>query len=241
MLAKMSSSKTKRTGSPGLKGAGIRVELSIDGRVRPETRSKIIAAGRHLFWERGFEATSLSDLLSRSGVNSGSFYYFFENKRGLLVAVLQSYLQGFNEEVVAPIFRVTNDPLQRIFGILDGYRQRLVDSHYTYGCPIGRLALEIDPSDREVFSLIGANFSQWAKVICECLDAAADALDWNCDRAALSRFVLIVMEGAVMQTRVYGDVSHFDCAVTELRDYLDKRGFPDRKRLKRPQQARALR
>ena len=61
------------------------------------------------------------------------------------------------------------------------------------------------------------------------------------DRAALSRFVLIVMEGAVMQTRVYGDVSHFDCAVTELRDYLNQRGFPDRKRLKRPQQARALR
>src|SRR5579863_1329716 len=143
-----------------------------DRRVKPETRLKIVMAARYLFWECGFEATSVSDILERAGVQSGSFYYFFESKKALLVAVLQFYLQAFDEEVVVPIFQTTTDPLERIFGILKGYRNRIEASKCAYGCPIGRLALEIDSNDEEVFSLIRANFSQWAKVICECLKAA---------------------------------------------------------------------
>jgi AcrR family transcriptional regulator len=212
----MSSTKATRNGPPGLRRA------ATDRRVKPETRFKIIAAARYLFWERGFEGTSMSDILRRSAVNSGSFYYFFKSKKAVLVAVLQSYLQGFSEEVVAPIFQATSDPLKRIFGILEGYRHRLVASKCTYGCPIGRLALEIDPGDREVFPLIEANFYQWAKVIGECLDAAIEAPGRNRDHAAISQFVLVVMEGAVMQTRVYGDVSHFDSAMVQLRAYLNQ-------------------
>jgi TetR/AcrR family transcriptional repressor of nem operon len=215
----MSRTKNTRNASAGFRGmAG--AAARIDRRVKPETRSKLIEAARHLFWERGFEATSLSDILQRSDTKSGSFYYFFKSKQAILVAVLQLYLQRFEEEVVAPIFQATSDPLQRIFGILDGYRRRLKASNCTYGCPIGRLALEIDPSNREVFALIEANFAQWAQVICKCLDDAVEARSRKFDHTALSRFVLIVMEGAVMQARVYGDISHFDSAVAQLCDYL---------------------
>jgi TetR/AcrR family transcriptional regulator, transcriptional repressor for nem operon len=218
----MSSKKSTRKGRPGQRP--IRMPESatpVDRREKPETRCNIIMAARYLFWERGFEATSVSDILQRSGVQSGSFYYFFESKKALLGAVLQSYLQAFDQEVVAPIFQATTDPLQRIFGILNAYRHSIEASKCAYGCPIGRLALEIDSKDKEVFSLIRANFSQWTKVICECLQAT-ETPSRNLDYNAISRFILVIMEGAVMQTRVYGDVSYFDSAVSQLRDYLNQ-------------------
>jgi len=35
------------------------------------------------------------------------------------------------------------DPIERIFGILDGYRRGLLSTNYLHGCPIGNLALEL--------------------------------------------------------------------------------------------------
>src|SRR6202163_4740638 len=86
------------------------------------TRDRLIDSARHLFWERGFAGTSMSDLLAHSGVNSGSFYHFFESKEALLKAVLEEYLKALRPQVVDPAFRQTHDPLERIFAILAGYR-----------------------------------------------------------------------------------------------------------------------
>ena len=45
-----------------------------------DTKDRLIESARDLFWEKGFAATSMSDLLAHSEVNSGSFYHFFESK-----------------------------------------------------------------------------------------------------------------------------------------------------------------
>src|SRR5262249_25482852 len=109
-----------------------------------DTRDRLIEAAIYLFWERGFAGTSMADLLARSGVNSGSFYHFFESKEALLRAVLETYIKMLRPMVVDPAFATTNDPVARIFAILAGYRDRILMTSCQYGCPIGRLALEID-------------------------------------------------------------------------------------------------
>ncbi|HET9354591.1 MAG TPA: TetR/AcrR family transcriptional regulator, partial [Sphingomicrobium sp.] len=59
----------------------------------------------------------------------------------------------------------------------------------------------------------------WTSAVKECLDAA-DLADGT-DTQALAELVLTVMEGAVMQTRTYRDIGHYDRAVGQLRYYLD--------------------
>ena len=56
-----------------------------------DTRERLIASARYLFWERGFAGTSMAELLAHAEVNSGSFYHFFESKESLLRAVLEEY------------------------------------------------------------------------------------------------------------------------------------------------------
>src|SRR5271154_524130 len=125
------------------------------------TRDRLINSARYLFWERGFAGTSMSDLLSHADVNSGSFYHFFESKEALLKAVLEEYLGGLGPQIVEPAFRSTNDPIERIFAILAGYRLRILSTNCHYGCPLGRLALEIDPENRPAHALIAENFRGW--------------------------------------------------------------------------------
>jgi TetR/AcrR family transcriptional repressor of nem operon len=190
------------------------------GRSSTDTRERIIDAARFLFWERGFAATGMADILKRARARSGSFYYFFDSKDALLDAVLDSYLAAMESVVVAPVFARHREPIARIFAILAGYRERVLATDCTYGCPLGRLAFEIDPKNRSAFSKIAANFAGWTGVVRRSLDLAGDRLPADLDREGLSKFVLTVMEGAVMQARVHRSVAYFDASVTQLRDYF---------------------
>ena len=184
------------------------------------TRDRLIESARYLFWERGFAGTSMADLLAHAEANSGSFYHFFESKEALLRAVLETYLHGLRHVIVEPAFARTNNPLERIFAILAGYRERILQTDSKYGCPLGRLALEIDPENRPAHRLIAENFQGWIGAIRECLDQMKDRLPPDTDADALSVYVLAVMEGGVMLSRSYGSVESFDRAVKQLRNHF---------------------
>ncbi len=184
------------------------------------TRTRLIESARYLFWERGFAGTSMVELLSHAGVNSGSFYHFFESKEALLRAVLQMYLEALRPMVVEPAFARTEEPVARIFAILAGYRDRIIQTECRYGCPLGRLALEVDPENRPAHDLIARNFQGWITVIRECLQRIKPELPEQTDPESLATYVLAVMEGGVMLSRSYGSVEPFDRAVAQLREHF---------------------
>lgn len=186
----------------------------------PATRVRLVESARYLFWERGFAGTSMADLLEHAKVNSGSFYHFFESKEALLREVLQGYLHVLRPMVVDPAFAATDEPTERIFAILAGYRERILMTESKYGCPLGRLALEIDPENRPAHKLIAENFQGWIGAVRECVDALKDRLPPETDSESLATYVLAVMEGGVMLSRSYGSVEPFDRTITQLREHF---------------------
>lgn len=189
-----------------------------------DTRNRILMTAMELFWEKGYGSTSVADILSRSQVHSGSLYHFFPGKQDVLVGVLEFYRDGIQENLLAPNWQGVDDPIDRIFALLAGYRTQLVMTDCTYGCPIGTIALELHEPDPKVRELLAANFANWAGAVRECLDAAGDRLPAELDRAALAEFVLTVMEGAVMQAGTFRDIGYFDRNITVLRDYFARLG-----------------
>lgn len=186
------------------------------------TRERILKAAIELFWEKGYEATGMAELLSRAKVNSGSFYYFYKSKEGLLLAVLDWYLVGLEPVLLAPVYEKVEDPIERIFELLAGYRRSILLTDCTFGCPIGRLALEISPQQKAVHRKLAQNFDNWAAAVTKCLTEAKDRLPADVDRERLGNFVLTVMEGGVMLARSHRSVRPFDEAVAELRSYFDR-------------------
>ncbi|ALH81345.1 TetR/AcrR family transcriptional regulator [Sphingopyxis macrogoltabida] len=185
-----------------------------------DTRHRILMTAMELFWEKGYGSTSIADILSRSQVHSGSLYHFFPGKQDVLVGVLEMYRDGIGEMLLAPNWEGVDDPIDRIFALLAGYRTHLIVTDCTYGCPIGSLALEIHEPDPVVRELMAANFTNWSTAIAGCFDAAAHRLPPGSDANALGEFVLTVMEGAVMQARTYRDIGYFDRNIAVLRDYV---------------------
>jgi AcrR family transcriptional regulator len=185
------------------------------------TRERIVDTARRLFWEQGYSATGIAQVLKEADVRSGSLYYFFPAKEDLLLAVLEQYTELLEPMVVRPVFERVADPIERIFGILAGYRRLLIQTKYQHGCPIGNLALEVGNAQPAARKLVAANFTGWQKVIEGCLADAADRLRETLDRGQLALFVLTTMEGAVMLARTYHSLEPYDAAITQLRSYFD--------------------
>jgi len=184
------------------------------------TRDRLIDSARFLFWERGFAGTSMAELLAHAQVNSGSFYHFFDSKEALLRAVLEQYAELLRPMVVDPAFASTPKPLERIFAILAGYRERILVTGCQYGCPLGRLALEVDPENAPAHLLIARNFQGWIEAVRECLVEMKTSMPRNTDVDALATFVLVTMEGGVMLSRSYRSVEPFDRAIAQLREHF---------------------
>lgn len=185
------------------------------------TRQRLIETARELFWRKGYNSTSVADILQEAGANSGSLYHYFPTKQDLLVAVLDWYADNLRPEIVEPAFRREADPIARIFAILEGYRQALLATELTFGCPIGSLALELHEPDPSVRERLALNFAGWCEAVRECLEAAGDRLPAEVDRTELSRLVLTVMEGGVMQARTHRSIDPYDASVHQLRMYFD--------------------
>src|SRR6516162_3031629 len=106
------------------------------------TRNRIVEAAVWLFYANGYNATGVAEILNKAKVNSGRFYFFFKSKEELLLAVLHWYLENLEPILMYPVYEVTNDPIERIFALLEGYKGKILATNYDFTCPIGRLALE---------------------------------------------------------------------------------------------------
>jgi len=71
----------------------------------PDTRDRLIEVARQLFWEKGFQATSVAEILAGAEANSGSLYHHFDTKQDLLVAVLERYRDGIGPMLLEPAWR----------------------------------------------------------------------------------------------------------------------------------------
>lgn len=187
-----------------------------------------------LFHEQGYAATGVSTILREAGVNSGSLYYFFSTKEALLLAVLDHYMELLEPVILRPAFEATPDPIGRVFAVLEGYRQMLIMTNCTLGCPIGNLALELSDTYPGVREKLAGLFEAWCRGVKRCLDNASERLPRDVNRETLSKFVLTVMEGGMMQARAHRSLDPYDASVAHLRDYFDHLLSPSRMGSKPP-------
>jgi AcrR family transcriptional regulator len=187
-----------------------------------DTRDRLIEAAMELFVFQGYERTGLAQVARKAGANPGSLYYFFPTKEDLLAATLERRKERLHPEVLAPIWERVSDPIERVFGLLAGYRQMLAVTEFDHGCPIGNLVLELANSHPNVRRLLAENFENWLGAVQSCFEDARERLPERADPRALAVFVLTTMEGAVMLARTYRNFEAYDAAVVTLRDHVER-------------------
>ena len=120
------------------------------GRPREFDVEQVLDAAMQAFWSKGYEATSLADLMSVTGLHKGSLYQAFGDKHSLFVQALKRYLSDMR--------RQKNELLKEAPTPLDGIRNvlhRMIDiADSDCACPKGCMAInslvELAPHDAKV-------------------------------------------------------------------------------------------
>src|SRR5512135_822888 len=155
------------------------------------TRQRLIDAAARLFHEQGYEATGVSTILREAEVHSGSLYHFFASKEDLLGAVLDEYVDRLRPDILEKAEAAADDPIERVFALLDVYRKGLEITRCSLGCPIGNLALEIGDGNPALRQKVEENFRNWCAGVASWLAAASRRLPAGADPDELARFVLV--------------------------------------------------
>ncbi len=115
---------------------------------------KQAALGRALeaFWSRGFEATSMQDLVDCMGINRGSLYGTFGDKRALFLTALASYDEGRRRMLAEYEKRFA--PREAIRQVFLAFTRDISAEGGNKGCFITNTALELAAHDAEIRGLV---------------------------------------------------------------------------------------
>lgn len=95
---------------------------------RGETREIILKAATKVFFENGFEKTSVKMILSEANIVTGSFYHFFPSKEALFEAVVEEFLNDYADRIKM----ILEDETLSINQIMDGFFEEFAHSTETY-------------------------------------------------------------------------------------------------------------
>ncbi len=102
-----------------------------------------------IFWEKGYDSTSLSNLIQAMGVQKGSFYNAFGNKKKLFALSLIKY---HREQGIEKLTQLTalNDPLTAIEMFFDTLIKESVEDKKKKGCFLINVALDMQNHDEDI-------------------------------------------------------------------------------------------
>ncbi|MET8862135.1 helix-turn-helix domain-containing protein [Nonomuraea sp. NPDC049421] len=167
-----------------------------------------------LFWERGYESTSMADLVERLGVAKASIYATFGGKRELYVKALDRYVRG--RDVIGPLSQ-PGPAVPAVRALLDSYVATCLADELRRGCMVVNSAVEFAARDPAVLAKVAASWTELETALTGALvrARAQGEIPSGKDPQALAAFLLVLLQGLQVLARADPDPRR-------LRDAVDQ-------------------
>jgi TetR/AcrR family transcriptional repressor of nem operon len=113
-----------------------------------------------LFWRKGYEATSVADLVEALGVNRGSLYTTFKDKRSLYLAALERYDEREVGAWVRHLRNAQGPGRERIQSLFDQRIRAVEERGDRRGCLVCNAAVELAPFDPGIAGRVKASLDR---------------------------------------------------------------------------------
>jgi len=182
--------------------------------VKQFDQNDVLDRAMAVFWERGYEATSIQDLLDAMGINRGSLYATFGDKKRLFLAVLDHYADKVGDPLIAEL--AEPDPRRAIERMFAALIRRTRDPSRPRGCLVTNTALECPGSGDDISRTIAERLGQLESAIYHMLHRAQaeGTLDRAHDCRALARFFVGVAQGINVVSKAMADPATLQDMVT---------------------------
>jgi TetR/AcrR family transcriptional repressor of nem operon len=163
-----------------------------------------------LFWHKGYNGTSMQDVLDTLGLSRSSLYRTFIDKHTLYIRALAKYQQFSSEE----IRRVMNDGLpvkDNIRKLLEFIADVVISDAQQKGCFMLNSEVEVAPHDKEIHCIVLNNDQEMEEVFFQLAKKGQDngELTKAKDARAIARFLLNTAKGIRVTVKSTSDRAIF--------------------------------
>ena len=159
----------------------------------PETA---LEAAMELFWERGYEATSMADLVERLGLGRASIYATFGGKHELFLKAFERYLESRDPGVVT-LLSQPGPALPAVRALVESYVEGTIGDERRRGCMVVNTAVELVAHDPQAARRVQASWDVLETALTSALTRAhaQGELAEGKDPRAVARFLLVLLQG----------------------------------------------
>ncbi|HEX4467554.1 MAG TPA: helix-turn-helix domain-containing protein [Solirubrobacteraceae bacterium] len=177
------------------------------------SRERFLSTTARLMRRRGYAATGLNEIVSRSGAPKGSLYFHFPGGKEQLAAEAMEQAGAGLAVAISAVLDGTPEFGTAVGVLIDAMAAGLEQSSFRDGCPIATVALDAAAESEPVRSAVAAAFESWLGPIAARLEREGFA-----PAAARRRALLILcsLEGALILARAARDLAPLQAVREEL-------------------------
>lgn len=172
------------------------------GRPRSFDREAALEAAMRLFWEHGYEATSIAQLTSVMGISPPSLYAAFGDKEALFLEAVERYQARGGDQTYA-LFGDAETARESVKRMLVETAVRLTDPRYPRGCMVVLSAISVSEEAARVQRELAhcrASWEQHMKARIEQGIADGDVPE-STNAGALASFYMAVLQGMSLHAK----------------------------------------
>lgn len=190
---------------------------------RPRTfnEQEVLQQAMHTFWKKGYEGTSLSDLLSATGLSKSSLYDSFGSKRDLFLAAFEIYRKERMRVLDLHLNSQTTGyaSIESFFQMVLEHAQK---EEKPFGCMSVNEAVEFGPHDAEVQQLIDRDFQGIEDALEAALIRGQKDGSVSVAKSArkLARALMVTHQGLQLMARSRTEAERLDDALSVMLETL---------------------
>jgi TetR/AcrR family transcriptional repressor of nem operon len=179
-----------------------------------DARAKVLRAARQLIARRGYAGLGVAEICAAAGVPKGSFYYFFDSKQALALAVIEEHWT-IQRAQWAALLGSDRPPLERLRQLFEAtaavQQEAQKDSGVVTGCLFGNLTLELSTQDEAVRTRLQEIFEDQIDMVAAVVETARhDGAVQVADTREAARAVVAQLEGMVLFAKLLNDPAQLD-------------------------------
>lgn len=180
-------------------------------RTKDFDENEVLAKAIQLFWHKGYNGTSMQDLVDGLGISRSSLYDTYTDKHTLFVKALESY-QNIGAEKIQAIIDNSGSAKETIKKLLEFATNELLGDKQQKGCFMVNAEVEVAPHDAEVNTLVCKNDLQMEEAFYLVIKKGKEngEIKNQQDARALSRFIFNTVKGMRVTAKSVTDKSVFD-------------------------------
>lgn len=190
------------------------------------TKNKILAESKKLVLKNGFSGTSIDQILEKTGITKGAFFYHFNTKNALAEALIEQYSQEDRaemEKVLSDTESLKSDPLQRVIQFVQEYIDLMTDlNEPPAGCLYASYGNETNSFNAEIRGYIAESILLWRRtfkmMISDVLARYTTAIET--DTESLADHFTVIIEGAFIVSRALNEPELAARQLKHFKNYL---------------------